>query len=331
MSIQLAINEGIYETFPGSPTSEGKLQFDLWREEFNILGPNALRKKEDDDPLEPAVWGQHSFALFKDGIEIDYIRPTWEDLKRCVVEYGMRNSLLTALMPTATTAQIRRNCESVEAHQNNMYSRKVLTCSYPVMNRFLVEDLEKVNAWNSHTSDYITMKNGSVLGLTKYVQERKDHYPLVSDFARLKHIEAKYKTIWEIPQKLFMRLSADRGRYIDQSSSNNVYIADCTVEKLRACHLYANMLGLKTIMYYLRQTGAETIKFTADSDMLSEIKGLKIEEVKEVKEVKEDKEDKGGKGDKERKEEIKFGERRKERRKEGSRRREKGEESCLHR
>ena len=285
-SIQLSIRDGPYESFRGSPTSHGLLQFDLWKEEFKIVGPNAVRKEEDDEPVDPSIWGQTAFYLYtKDGESIqDVIKPTWNDIKRCMMKYGLRNSLLIALMPTASTAQIRRNCESVEAHQNNMYSRKVLKCSYPVLNRYLVEDLDKLHAWNNATVEFIRVKNGSIQGLGRYIRENSNLFPeFVGDFDRVIHIEKKYKTMWEIPQKVFMKLAAERSRYIDQSSSTNVYIRDCTDEKLRACHLYANMLGLKTIMYYLRQTGGETIKFTADPAMIQHIQGITVEEAKEEK------------------------------------------------
>lgn len=285
-SVQLAIKEGSYESFHGSPTSQGKLQFDLWKEEFKIVGPNSVRKEEDDEPIEPLVWGQVPIDLYSaDGQSIiDVIRPTWSDLKRCIMKYGLRNSLLIALMPTASTAQVRRNCESVEAHQNNMYSRKVLKCSYPVLNRYLVSDLEALGAWNDSTVEYIRVKNGSILGLTDYITSNSHLFPNFSgNVDRLSFLEKKYKTMWEIPQKTFMKLAAERGRYIDQSASTNVYIRDCTDEKLRACHLYANMLGLKTLMYYLRQTGGETIKFTADPSMIQHIKGVVVEAAKEEK------------------------------------------------
>ena len=286
-SIQLSINEGTYDSFEGSPTSEGKLQFDLWKEEFDLLGYNNARSVEDDEPIDPAIWGQEPFFLTRDNnIVCDIVKPTWDDLKRCIVKYGVRNSLLIALMPTASTAQVRRNCESVEAHQNNMYSRKVLKCSYPVLNRYLVSDLEALHVWNDSIVEFIRVKNGSINGLGAYIENNRNLFPNYNDTTgRMKVIERKYKTMWEIPQKVLMRLAADRGRYIDQSASTNVYIKDCTDDKLRACHLYANMLGLKTLMYYLRQTGGETIKFTAEPGMIQHIKGLVIEEVKEEKVV----------------------------------------------
>lgn len=278
-SVQLAITHGKYDSFEGSPTSEGKLQFDLWAEEFKILGPNPARKEQDDLPLDPSVWGQQPFILeFGFGSQRT-VQPTWDDLKTCIKLYGLRNSLLVALMPTASTAQVRRNCESVEAHQNNMYSRKVLTCSYPVLNRYLVQDLEEIGLWNSTTVEYIKIKNGSVKDFNKYIINNQDLFPEFnsSSLERLLHVEKKYRTMWEIPQKILMNLAAERGRYVDQSASTNVYIKDCTDDKLRACHMYSNNLGLKTIIYYLRQTGGETIKFTADPKMAKHIKGIEVE------------------------------------------------------
>jgi ribonucleotide reductase alpha subunit len=296
-SIQLAIKDGVYESFHGSPTSHGKFQFDLWKEEFEILGPNSARKKEDDEPVEPNVWGQKEFVLMtEDGSSVqDIIKPTWNDLRRCMMKYGLRNSLFLALMPTASTAQIRRNCESVEAHQNNMYSRKVLKCSYPVLNRYLVMDLEKEGVWNDSIVNYIKLNNGSIQGLKQYITSNKDLYPNFSgDEMRLSFLEKKYKTMWEIPQKLFLKLSADRSRYIDQSSSTNIYIRDCTDEKLSACHVYGSMLGLKTLMYYLRQKGGETIKFTADPSVIKHIQGISVEVAKDTEQTQEKTNDLGG-------------------------------------
>jgi len=280
-SVQLAIKEAPYDTFNGSPTSEGLLQFDLWKEEFKFLGPNAARKEEDDEPMQPNLWRQTVFLLYdKEGKLLDIILPTWEDLKRCIVKYGLRNSLFLALMPTASTAQIRRNCETVEQHQNNMYSRKVLKCSYPVLNRYCVSDLESVGAWNDATVEYIRVKNGSVSGIGTYIIGNSSLFPdFDGNMKRILHIERKYKTMWEISQKIFLKLAAERGRYIDQSASSNIFIKGGDGKKLGASHLYANMLGLKTIMYYYRTTGGETIKFTADPKMMQHIKGIIVEDV----------------------------------------------------
>ena len=286
-SVELAVLNGAYDTFPGSPASEGKLQFDLWKEEFKILGPNGARKEGDDEPISPALWNQRAFVILgKDHSVVDVIQPTWDDLKRCIMKYGLYNSLLLANMPTASTAQVRRNCESVEAHQNNLYSRKVLKCSYPVLNRYLVADLGELGAWNSTTVDYMRISNGSIQGFSKYIADNAASFPdFNGNTVRLAHIEKKYKTMWEISQKTLLRQAADRGRYIDQSSSTNIFMKDVTDEKLQACHIYANMLGLKTLMYYLRTKGGETIKFTADPNMIQHIRGVKVEKAEDEEKV----------------------------------------------
>ena len=286
-SVQLAVKDGPYESFKGSPTSFGKLQFDLWKEEFDILGPNSARRKEDDDPLDPITWNQQRFILCdKNDKVIDTILPTWEDLKRCILKYGLRNSLLVALMPTASTAQIRRNCESVEAHQNNLYSRKVMKYSYPVLNRYLVEDFIKEGVWNNNVVEYIKVKNGSIQGVTNYISNNRHLFPNYSGKEeRIAFLELKYKTQWEISQKWMLELAAKRARYVDQSMSTNIYLRDCTQGKLMACHLYASKLGLKTLMYYLRQKGGETIKFTADPSMMKHIQNIRVETLKEKQDL----------------------------------------------
>jgi ribonucleotide reductase alpha subunit len=158
------------------------------------------------------------------------------------------------------------------------------------LNRYLVADLETLNVWNNNSVEYIRVKNGSIQGLSKYVVENSSLFPdFTGNMERLAHIEKKYKTMWEIPQRLFLKMSADRGRYVDQSASTNIYIRDCTDEKLKAAHLYGNMLGLKTLMYYFRQTGGETIKFTADPSMIQHIKGTAVEVSKEEKKPEEKK------------------------------------------
>lgn len=291
-SVQLAILNGKCAYFDGSPMAEGKLQFDLWAEEYRVLKANedlfgkvTLRKEEDDLPVDPYVWSQKPKALHNaDGKIIDVIEPTWNDLKRAIKEYGTANSLLIALMPTASTAQIRRNCESVEAHQNNMYSRQVLKASYPVLNRYLVEDCKKLEIWNKYTVEYIKINNGSIAKLTEFVKNNPNKYPsFTGDYERLAFMEKKYKTMWEIPQRTFLKLAAERGRYVDQSASSNLYLKDCDDKKLDASHSYAVGLGLKTYMYYLRQKGGETIKFTADDSLLETVNqhlDIKVENAK---------------------------------------------------
>lgn len=273
-SVELSLIHGPYESFKGSPFSEGKLQFDLWKEEFKLKGPNKLRVEEDDEPLDPSVWGQKEYRL-ENG---DVVEPTWNDLKRCVIKYGTRNSLLLALMPTASTAQILGNTETVEAPLNNIYSRKVLNGAYPVLNKYLVNDLRKINCWNEQVLKYMVANNGSIKGLTLYIQQQ---LPVSKSLTRedvnvLKYLEVKYKTMYELKQGIFLRLAADRGRYIDQSQSTNIYLKDPSVEDLMALHLQTDMLGLKTGMYYLRQNPVEeAIKFTADTSILSYLKESK--------------------------------------------------------
>lgn len=272
---------GPYESFPGSPTAQGLLQFDLWKEEFAILGPNKFRQASDDEPLSPETWGQTALQCSN-----LLVLPTWESVKENILRYGLRNSLLTALMPTASTAQIRCNCESVEPHQNNMYSRKVLKCSYPVLSRYLLTELEKLGIWNTASGDYIRGNNGSVANLCKYVENHPHLFPQFSgEVQRLQHCEQVYRTVWEISQKWCLQLAADRGRYIDQSQSTNIYLQDCTSAKLNACHIVSNMLGLKTNIYYLRQTGGETIKFTAEPESLKYIQNLRVEEAEKERVV----------------------------------------------
>ncbi len=268
-SVRLSLVHGPYESFKGSPFSEGKLQFDLWREEFEIRGANTFRTSSHDLPISPKLWGQPLVHLPNN----DVIKPSWDDLKRCVVKYGVRNSLFLALMPTATTAQILQNTETVEAPMSNLYSRKVMNGAYSVINFYLVNDLKSIGLWNEHTVDYLSANNGSISTLPLFIQQNPSFYPNYSSTLhspRLSFLITKYKTMWELPQKLFLQLASDRGRYIDQSQSTNIYIQDPTDDQLIALHLTTDALGLKTGMYYLRQSPAnETIKFTVDPSLLS--------------------------------------------------------------
>lgn len=272
-SVDLAILDGPHESFPGSPASDGLLQFDLWREEFEELGPNKFRKAEDDLPLSPCEWGQKPYPLSNGKV----IEPTWESLKEAIMKYGLRNSLLIALMPTASTAQIRRNCETVEAHQSNIYSRDGIAGIYTVMNRYMVEDLKAVSAWNKYTVEYLKNSNGSLLKFTDYIKSYPKFYPEFKEesYERVKFLEQKYRTMWELPQRLFIDLAADRGRYVDQSASMNLYYMDPKDETIEAAHMYAHYKGLKTMMYYLRQGSlATTSKFTVDNSIAAETKQL---------------------------------------------------------
>jgi len=248
-SVRLSKERGRYVLFKDSPTSQGQLQFDLWKEETRLLRRlnmgSHFRTDDEDVPIQPWQWG------LGDGIDGGENRTYhWEDLKREVVAHGMRNSLLTALMPTAGTSQLRMSCETTEAHQTNYYTRKVSAGSYVVFNRYLSEDLHRLGLWKPEVISYIEANNGSVKGLSSYVSRPE-----------IKWMEKVYATMWEIKQSVFIRLAADRARYIDQSQSLNIYHDSSKDNSILAkCYMFANTLGLKTLCYYIRQQGAEAIK-----------------------------------------------------------------------
>jgi ribonucleoside-diphosphate reductase alpha subunit len=212
-SMELAKEHGPYETFKGSPASEGKLQFDLW------------------------------------GVTPDSGRWDWDALKEQVKEHGMRNSLLVAPMPSASTAQILGNTESFEPYTQNMYVRRVLAGEFVQVNRHLVNDLLARKLWDEGLKKQLIAHNGSVQNIAEIPADLK----------------TLYKTVWEIKQKSILEMAADRAPYICQSQSLNVHMTDCTTSKLSSMHFYGWKLGLKTGQYYLRTKAAvDAIKFTVD-------------------------------------------------------------------
>ncbi|GME79717.1 unnamed protein product [Ambrosiozyma monospora] len=213
-SVELAKEEGAYETFKGSPASQGLLQFDLWG------------KKPTD------LW-------------------EWDSLKEDIVKHGLRNSLLLAPMPTASTSQILGYNECFEPYTSNIYSRRVLAGEFQIVNPYLLKDLVNLGLWDDNMKNFIISDNGSIQNL-----------PNVPD--ELKKI---YKTVWEISQKAIIDMSADRGAYVDQSQSLNIHLKNPTMGKLTSMHFYGWKKGLKTGMYYLRtQAAAAAIQFTVDKD-----------------------------------------------------------------
>lgn len=254
-SVEEAMREGPYDSFKGSPLSEGKFQFDLWAEEYK-MNPNRVRKEEEDKPICPSTFNQKRVQL-SDGTIVE---PTWESLREVVMRVGVRNSLLVALMPTATSSQILRNCEAAEGHMSNIYSRKVLSGAYTVLNRYMVRDLESLGLWNKDVIEFVQSTSGSLSNLDSFVKTR---YPNFNDYKTLRHCMSKCKTMWELKQRLFLRLTADRARYVCQSQSTNLYLADPSSEDLQRIHQYTNALGLKTGMYYLRQRpSSQPLNFT---------------------------------------------------------------------
>jgi len=194
-SCVLAEEEGPYETFIGSPAHEGKLQFDLW--------------------------GQ--------------TRHDFDDLKQRIAKWGLRNSLLVAPMPTASTAQIMGNNEAFEPYTTNIYLRRTLAGEFVMINKHLVRDLQKINKWSPEIKNEIIRAGGSVQSLD-IPQNLKDIY----------------RTVWEISQKSILDMAADRGAYIDQSQSLNIFMENPSVAKLSSMHFYGWKKSLKTGMYYLR-------------------------------------------------------------------------------
>ncbi len=211
-SKDLAKEEGPYETFAGSPASKGILQFDMW----NVTPSD---------------------------------RWEWDILKEEIKEHGMRNSLLMAPMPTASTAQILGNNECFEPYTSNIYTRRVLAGEYIIVNKHLLRDLSSLGLWDEDMKNRIIAANGSIQGI--------DEIP--------ENLRALYRTAWEIPQRALVDMSADRGAYICQSQSLNVFMENVNTGKLTSMHFYAWKKGLKTGMYYLRTKAAtDAIKFTVD-------------------------------------------------------------------
>jgi len=218
-SMEIAKVEGPYETFKGSPASEGILQFDMW------------------------------------GVTPDSGRFDWDGLKEKIKEHGIRNSLLVAPMPTASTSQILGNNECFEPYTSNVYIRRTLAGEFVVINQHLLRDLIKLGLWTPLMKDKLIAANGSVQGIPEIPQKIKD----------------VYKTVWEYSQKNLIDMAADRGAYIDQSQSFNVHMTNVSTGKLSSMHFYAWKKGLKTGMYYLRsQAAADAIKFTVDQAALEE-------------------------------------------------------------
>jgi ribonucleoside-diphosphate reductase alpha subunit len=225
-SKDLAKVEGPYQSIKGSPVSKGQFQFDLW-------GVNPTDRWE------------------------------WDLLREEVKEHGVRNSLLLAPMPTASTAQILGNNECFEPYTSNIYTRRVLSGEFIIVNKHLLKDLVKEGLWTKDMRQKIMVANGSVQNIEEVPQRLKD----------------LYKTAWEISQKAIIDLSADRGAYICQSQSLNIFMENANFGKLTSMHFYGWEKGLKTGMYYLRTKAAtDAIKFTIDKSAVQEPTAKSIEE-----------------------------------------------------
>ena len=232
-SVELAKMVGPYPSFQGSPTSSGLFQFDLWRREKG---------------------GETREHLY-------FTNREWDTLRSEMVNHGLRNSLLIALMPTASTAQILRNNEAFEPFSQVIYMRSVLSGSFVIVNRHLVADLEAIGMWSPATVQNILRKNGSLCGL--------EASPEADDATRdrVKFLKEKYKTAYEISQKTLLQMAIDRGEYVDQSQSFNAWFGpDVTYQQITSFHFYGWENGMKTGMYYLRQPAlANPINYALDS------------------------------------------------------------------
>ena len=220
-SMEIAKKEGTYKTYEGSPVSKGIFQFDMWG-----VAPSSKR------------WD-------------------WTKLKREVKKHGVRNSLLLAPMPTASTSQILGNNECFEPYTSNIYTRRVLSGEFIVVNKHLLKDLIKLNLWNETMKNRLMEDNGSIQGINEIPDD----------------IKLLYRTVWEVSQKSIIDMAADRGAFICQSQSMNIHMQDANFGKLTSMHFHAWKKGLKTGLYYLRtKAAADAIKFTIVKDEKSKTK-----------------------------------------------------------
>lgn len=232
-SMEMAKEEGPYSTFEGSPMSKGEFQYNMW----------GLKDEELSG------------------------RWDWASLRKEVMERGVRNSLLVAPMPTASTSQILGNNEAFEPYTSNIYTRRVLSGEFIVVNKHLLEDLVKLGLWNEDLKQEIMRHNGSVQNINIIPQDLKD----------------LYKTVWEMSMKDIIDMSRQRGYFIDQSQSLNLFMQDANYSKLTSMHFYAWQSGLKTGMYYLRTKAAvDAIKFTLNNDKKQETAPSLVQETESI-------------------------------------------------
>ena len=230
-SKDLAIENGPYESYKGSPVSKGILQFDMWN-------------------VKPSE------------------RWEWDLLRDEIKKNGVRNSLLLAPMPTASTAQILGNNECFEPYTSNIYTRRVLSGEFIIVNKHLLRDLVKLGIWDDRLKNKLMASNGSIQNIEEIPE----------------NIKNLYKTAWEISQKVLLDMAADRGAFIDQSQSLNIFMENANFAKLTSMHFYGRKAGLKTGMYYLRTKSAtDAIKFTLDKEVISEPVAKSKEKVKVAK------------------------------------------------
>ncbi len=253
-NIKLAEEYGPYKAFEGSPASKGITQFDMWLQEEVEKEISQHKEEFTSKDVEELA------KKFQVESQFD-----WNDIRQRMKKHGLRFSLMFSQMPTASSAQILGNNESVECWTGLIYTRKVLSGCFLVVNKHLVRDLEQINMWNTHVLRHIISHKGSIQAYDEETISDK------AKRARFRYIKRKYKTSYEISEKTFIDLTAARGRYVCQSESRNAWMIEPSPTQLGAMHFYAWKKGLKTGMYYLRQTARyDPLNFSLEAVKASE-------------------------------------------------------------
>jgi len=250
----------------GCPLNNGFFQFDMWKQEADYLRSiDGLHEKiynsEDDKPINPTEWGQLG---------------SWEQLRKNILRYGVYNSMFLAPMPTASSAQMLNNAETTEAHQTLMYSRKLAHGNYTAFSEPFIKDMVKYGLWSQELIDFVMLCNGTIKDIDKFFMEYKYLIPQYIQDDKLNpklikildYLKNTHRGMYEISQKVCMKMARQRGIYIDQSQSLNIYLPEPNMRQVKAIHDYSERLRLKTGMYYLRANpSSQTDRFTTSIDI----------------------------------------------------------------
>jgi len=271
-----SFQDGKWSSHVGCPLNNGFFQFDMWKQEADYLRSiggldEKIYNSEDDIPIEPIEWGQEG---------------SWDKLKRGILRYGVYNSMFLAPMPTASSAQMLNNAETTEAHQTLLYSRKLAHGNYTAFSEPFIKDMVKYGLWSQEIIDFIMLCNGTIKDIDKFFEEYSSVYEwhetgkhgdvqymidneLTEEFRELvKGLQQKHRGMYEISQKVCMKMARQRGIYIDQSQSLNIYLPEPNMRQVKAIHDYSERLRLKTGMYYLRANpSSQTDRFTTSIDI----------------------------------------------------------------
>jgi ribonucleoside-diphosphate reductase alpha chain len=241
-----------YDFYEGSPISQGIFQFDMW----------GLTKEQLS-----GMWN-------------------WYELKENVIKYGVSNSLFTAIMPTASSAKITGSYEMTEPAHSALFNRRVIGGEIMIVNKYLIDDFEKIGIWSEDLKNEIIINDGSIqnINFNKYLDIEDKNYN--KKIRRIEHLIKKYKTVWEISQRELIDMAADRGPFIDQSQSMNIYMSEPTTSKLTSSHFHGWKKGLKTLSYYIRtkaiSTGAKHLAIDVSKNTVKPSEPQLLEVPKEV-------------------------------------------------